>query len=298
MVAPGPPDGRPPVGQRRPLRLPGRSGAEAAGQEGSVLGPTATTRCSATGSSPTSRPTPSGDHPKLRLHARPLPGLLPGHRKAGLASGRDRRPAGHRNPANRVRPRDRPHRPTSSSRSRASTTPRPADPDFLEEKRRRLLVQRRPRPTAPRHRRPDHRRQQIENPGEANAGLDPHRHRQQPERIKIGYQLNGTQIQSGFSSFYAAPLTVPAMLDPTAQTFLNAGWDAVATLGRGLLRRLRNPALPGGDERQFLGSGPALQGRFPERKYQPLVDRVKLGVKPVECNSLGFELAGEKLSSR
>lgn len=50
-----------------------------------------------------------------------------------------------------------------------------------------------------------------------------------PNQIRIGYQLNGTRIQSGFSSFYAAPLTVPAMLDPAAQTFLNTGWDAVAT---------------------------------------------------------------------
>lgn len=50
-----------------------------------------------------------------------------------------------------------------------------------------------------------------------------------PLQIRVGYQLDGTPINSGFSSFFAAPFAVAATLDPTAQAFLNAGWDAVAT---------------------------------------------------------------------
>ena len=50
-----------------------------------------------------------------------------------------------------------------------------------------------------------------------------------PLQIRIGYQLDGTAINNGFSSFFAAPLVVSALLDPAAQNFLNAGWDAVAT---------------------------------------------------------------------
>ncbi len=50
-----------------------------------------------------------------------------------------------------------------------------------------------------------------------------------PLQIRLGYQLDGTPIVSGFSSFFAAPLILSATLDPTAQSFLNAGWDAVAT---------------------------------------------------------------------
>lgn len=50
-----------------------------------------------------------------------------------------------------------------------------------------------------------------------------------PLEIKIGYELDGTPIIDGFSSFFAAPLATAATLDPSAQSFLNAGWDAVAT---------------------------------------------------------------------
>jgi hypothetical protein len=50
-----------------------------------------------------------------------------------------------------------------------------------------------------------------------------------PLAIKIGYELDGTPIIDGFSSFFAAPLVTAATLDPSAQSFLNAGWDAVAT---------------------------------------------------------------------
>jgi hypothetical protein len=50
-----------------------------------------------------------------------------------------------------------------------------------------------------------------------------------PLQIRIGYALDGTPIDNGFSSFFAAPLTTAALLDPAAQSFLNAGWDAVAT---------------------------------------------------------------------
>lgn len=43
----------------------------------------------------------------------------------------------------------------------------------------------------------------------------------QAVNIKAGYQLNGTAIDSYFSTFFAAPLGVGAMTDPTQQAFLN-----------------------------------------------------------------------------
>lgn len=50
-----------------------------------------------------------------------------------------------------------------------------------------------------------------------------------PLQIRVGYLLNGTAIDNGFSSFFAAPLMASATLDPAAQSFLNGGWDAVAS---------------------------------------------------------------------
>lgn len=50
-----------------------------------------------------------------------------------------------------------------------------------------------------------------------------------PGQIRVGYRLDGTPIETGFTTFFAAPFAVAAMLDPTAQSFLNAGWEAVAT---------------------------------------------------------------------
>ncbi|MCI5140984.1 MAG: beta-glucanase [Candidatus Electrothrix sp. ATG1] len=45
--------------------------------------------------------------------------------------------------------------------------------------------------------------------------------------IKSGYQLNGTPIGNYFSSFFAAPFGVAAMLSPSQQDFLNAIYQQV-----------------------------------------------------------------------
>ena len=52
-----------------------------------------------------------------------------------------------------------------------------------------------------------------------------------PNDIKAGYTLDGTPLTGGdyFSSFFAAPLGVAAMIVPSQQTWLNAIYDAVYT---------------------------------------------------------------------
>jgi endo-1,4-beta-D-glucanase Y len=49
----------------------------------------------------------------------------------------------------------------------------------------------------------------------------------EPGRIDAGYHLDGTPIYSYFSSFFAAPMGVAAMLDGDGQSWLNAVYDAV-----------------------------------------------------------------------
>lgn len=53
--------------------------------------------------------------------------------------------------------------------------------------------------------------------------------------IKPGYALDGTPIPPGdfFTSFFAAPFAVAAMVDPAGQAFLNAVYDAVYTREEG-----------------------------------------------------------------
>lgn len=57
----------------------------------------------------------------------------------------------------------------------------------------------------------------------------------QAPQIKPGYNLNGTLIPPGnyFTSFFAAPLGVAAMLDPAQQSWLNAIDDAVRSAHEG-----------------------------------------------------------------
>lgn len=50
-----------------------------------------------------------------------------------------------------------------------------------------------------------------------------------PLDIAGGYQLDGTPIGAFFSSFFAAPFGVAAMVDPGGQAFLNATYEAVRT---------------------------------------------------------------------
>lgn len=47
--------------------------------------------------------------------------------------------------------------------------------------------------------------------------------------IAAGYQLDGTPIGAFFTSFFASPLGVAAMLDPSGQAFLNSIYGAVRT---------------------------------------------------------------------
>ncbi len=160
-------------------------------------------------------------------HFRRLP---PGDRPRRLGRRPDRGAAGHRNPADRLGARHRPaagfHRAHFCGEPHAAAG-RSRFPG--RRKRRPLLVQRRPLPLAARQRRAGCRRPHFENPGQAHGDLIRSATGNNPLQIQIGYQLNGTQVESGFSSFYAAPFAVSAMLDPAAQSFLNAGWDAVAT---------------------------------------------------------------------
>jgi endo-1,4-beta-D-glucanase Y len=55
----------------------------------------------------------------------------------------------------------------------------------------------------------------------------------QPFSIKLGYQLNGTPIIDAFSSFYAAPFGVAAQVDPSGQAFLNDIWQTVESRTEG-----------------------------------------------------------------
>ncbi len=48
-----------------------------------------------------------------------------------------------------------------------------------------------------------------------------------PRTIKGGYRLDGNPIGNYFSSFFAAPLAVAAMLDPDAQFWLNEVYDEI-----------------------------------------------------------------------
>ncbi|NND43717.1 MAG: PKD domain-containing protein, partial [Xanthomonadales bacterium] len=48
-----------------------------------------------------------------------------------------------------------------------------------------------------------------------------------PANIQAGYQLNGTPLDSYFTTFFAAPFGVAAMTEPALQPFLNATYDAV-----------------------------------------------------------------------
>jgi endoglucanase len=55
-----------------------------------------------------------------------------------------------------------------------------------------------------------------------------------PQLIRPGYLLDGTPIVTNyFTSFFAAPFAVAAMLDPTRQTWLNAVYDSVRTQQEG-----------------------------------------------------------------
>ncbi len=49
-----------------------------------------------------------------------------------------------------------------------------------------------------------------------------------PQRIRPGYQLDGTPLRTDyFTTFFAAPLGVAAMTVPSQQAWLNAIYDAV-----------------------------------------------------------------------
>jgi hypothetical protein len=48
-----------------------------------------------------------------------------------------------------------------------------------------------------------------------------------PQNIKAGYDLDGTPIDTYFTTFFAAPLGVAAMTVPSQQAWLNAIYDAV-----------------------------------------------------------------------
>ena len=48
-----------------------------------------------------------------------------------------------------------------------------------------------------------------------------------PAKIRAGYRLNGDQVANYFSTAFAAPFAVAAMLDPGQQAWLNAVFDAV-----------------------------------------------------------------------
>ncbi|MBD0707084.1 MULTISPECIES: glycosyl hydrolase family 8 [unclassified Streptomyces] len=46
-----------------------------------------------------------------------------------------------------------------------------------------------------------------------------------PNKIAVGYKLNGTQISSGSEAAFFAPFAVAAMTDPGSQTWLDALWN-------------------------------------------------------------------------
>ena len=48
-----------------------------------------------------------------------------------------------------------------------------------------------------------------------------------PLAVQAGYELDGTPIGAYFTSFFAAPFGVAAMVDPDGQAWLDATWEAV-----------------------------------------------------------------------
>ncbi|HEX8865222.1 MAG TPA: licheninase, partial [Lentzea sp.] len=50
-----------------------------------------------------------------------------------------------------------------------------------------------------------------------------------PNNIKVGYQLNGTQISSDVSEAYTAPFAVAATTDAGSQAWLDALWNKMVS---------------------------------------------------------------------
>ncbi len=259
----------------------GRSDAGAAGPgEVRRSARTATTRCSATGSSPTSRPTPSGQPeaptscPATSGPTTRPPEGPPGKRAVTAVQQVTETLQTGSAPATGLLPdfiqpdlERQPHAQAGGSR-------------FLGgENDGALLVQRRPRPLAPRHRRPDRRRQQIENSGQTHAGLDPDRHRQQPESDQDRLPAERNPDPKRLQLLLRRPADRPGDARSTAQTFLNTGWDAVATRVEGYYEdsvTLLCLVVMSGN---FQDPVQLFQDGFEIRQHQPLVDRVEFGVK-------------------